>query len=81
MIVHEDDLERFHNRCKELTGNSWCPYPSLLMIYVCFLVDDKTAKQLIELRRTFLFPAFLIGEPMEKELMSYVLIASDDEQT
>lgn len=78
--IHEYDLERFHKLCKELTGDAWCPYPSLLMIYVCFLVDNKTAKSLIEQRRKYLFIEFLIGEPMEKELMSHVLIARDEDE-
>ena len=59
-----DLYTKFHDRCKELTDDIWCPYPSNAFMEAVMLADDKIAKELIEERRCYLFPHFLCGEPM-----------------
>ena len=60
--------EAFHKRCKELTGDDWCPYPSLEFIAAVAAANDDVARELIAKRRTLLFPHFLAGEPMATEI-------------
>lgn len=68
MATTDLELEVFHKKCKRIAGNEWCPYPSEDFILAVLISDNETAKSLIEKRRKFLFPHFLIGEPMRKEI-------------
>ena len=61
-------IAAFHDRCEALTGDRWCPYPSAAFILAIMTADDDVARKLITRRRTFTFPAFLAGEPMENEI-------------
>jgi hypothetical protein len=58
----------FHARCVALTGNASCPYPSQEFADAVMIAPDDVAIKLIEKRRTFFFPSFLAGEPMQDEI-------------
>lgn len=70
MITDMDKLNKAHEKCLELTGDAWCPYMSDLFADALFIVDDQTAREIIEERRTYLFHHFLLGEPQEERLLS-----------
>ena len=55
------DVEWLHSEAKRLTGDLWVPYLSQKFIDACRSATDERKKQLIEKRRTFLFPHFLTG--------------------
>jgi len=66
--MSQDSNGVLHKRCKELTGEAWCPYPSEIFIKAIFKTDDKTAIKLIEERRKISFPTFMAGEPQIDEI-------------
>ena len=76
-IVHIN-MEKFHDRVRALTGDSWCPYPSGRFVWIVTHTTDQIAKALIEKRRTFLFPDFLGKEPMDK-ILSYFVCPGDED--
>ncbi len=71
-MINDVDLEKVHELAERLTGDSWCPYISQMFANVVLLVDDNTAKELIEERRLFLFPSFLLGEPQFAKLSAHL---------
>lgn len=71
-MLNEEDYNMVHALAERLTGDSWCPYPSNLFCKVIQLVDDYTAKLLIDKRREFSFPHFFVGEPQYNELVSHL---------
>lgn len=73
-IVDEpfEGYEAFHKKCETLTGDAWCPYPSPEFVKAVAMASDDVARQLIEKRRTFMFPHFLGGEPMALEIAEVI---------
>ena len=69
MLPNHDE---FTMRVKNVTGEEWCPYPSELMVRAVMLSNDTTAKELIIERRKYIFPQFLVGEPMLEKLLSVI---------
>ena len=56
-----EDLEWLHDEAERLTGDRWVPYPSPRLINIFRSATDEEKKQMIEKRRTHLFPSFLVG--------------------
>jgi hypothetical protein len=67
------NLDKFHKKVKQLTGDAWCPYPSQLFIDTILLCDSNRNNICIELideRRKYLFHTFLKSEPQLEKLQS-----------
>ncbi len=62
-VWYDTQREAALQRSMVLTGKEWIPYPSHLFNCTFLLVDDDTAKKLLEERRRYTFPSFLSDEP------------------
>ncbi len=62
----------YRKRVKKLTGDSWCPYPSLLFILVVMAIRTDTARRIIKQRRGYLAPYFYGQDPQCSRLSKLV---------